>query len=63
MDVIVVLLFALSLLVVHMLTPEPGKEPAPPAQVLGIFAFQLIVSLLLGEHKTLHGVTCRYNAN
>ena len=48
MDVIVVLLFALSLLFVHMLTPVPDREAQPPLQVLGLFGLQLIVSVALG---------------
>ena len=48
MDVVVVLLFALTLLMVHAVAPEPGKESAPVGEVLGLFGIQLIVSGIIG---------------
>ena len=48
MDVIVVLLFAVTLLTVHAIAPEAGEAPGSPWQVLGLFGFQLFVSALVG---------------
>ena len=48
MDVIVVLLFAVTLLTVHAIAPEAGEAPGSPWQVLGLFGFQLLVSALVG---------------
>jgi len=48
MDVIVVLAFSLSMLVVHMITAAPGHESQSPVQVLGLFGLQLVISVAVG---------------
>ena len=40
MDVVVVLLFAMTLLAVHTILPEPGQEPQPASTVIAIFGLR-----------------------
>ena len=61
MDVVVVLLFALTVLMVRVVAPTPGKDSAPVGLVLGLFAFQIAISVVLGAALggLLHGfITC-----
>ena len=47
-DVVVVVLFALSLLVVSAISPQPGTVPQTPWVVLGMFSLQLLLSAAIG---------------
>ena len=48
MDVVVVLFFSLTLLIVHAIDPSEGQESPAVADVLGLFALQMIVSVIIG---------------
>jgi Kef-type K+ transport system membrane component KefB len=49
MDVVVVLLFALTLLIVHAIAPSDATLPPPSvATVLGLFGLQMLLSALVG---------------
>ena len=47
-DVVVVLLFALTLLLVHALSEESGKEKPSIGLVLGVFLLQMAISAVVG---------------
>ena len=74
MDVVVVLLFALTLLVVHAIAPaEDGTPPPSIGAVLGLFGLQMLISAVVGVllgyalhlfiSCTTHGVTAAVQAH
>ena len=60
-DVVVVVIFALTLVVVRAVAPSPGEESPSVTTVLGLFALQMAVSAVVGVllGYVLHGfISC-----